>query len=35
VCQLTLELGAAGNPYSEAQRLVAPLAAALGNVLNG
>jgi stage II sporulation protein P len=35
VCQLTLELGAAGNPYPEAQRLVAPLATALGNVLNG
>jgi stage II sporulation protein P len=35
VCQLTLELGAAGNPYPEAQRLVAPLAAALWNVLNG
>jgi stage II sporulation protein P len=35
VCQLTLELGAAGNPYPEAQRLVAPLAAALGNVLDG
>ena len=33
VCQLGLELGAAGNVFSEAERVVAPLAAALGAVL--